>query len=66
MADLLTKTMATIADATVAAQRLQQKFVQQALFLGVGSDDEWVCDRTNNFTAQFSIDRCDASTQTGQ
>jgi hypothetical protein len=60
MAALVTKTMATIADAAVAAQRLQQKFVQQALALAADSDEQWDCDRKQNLTAQFSIARCAA------
>jgi hypothetical protein len=62
MAALVASTMATIADATVAAQRLQEKYVQQTLLMQAGGDDvEWSCNRTSKLVAQFSINRCAAS-----
>ncbi|WIA22838.1 hypothetical protein OEZ86_009786 [Tetradesmus obliquus] len=56
MAALVAATMATISDATTAAQRLQEKYVQQTLLMQAGGDEAvWVCNRTSKLAAQFSI-----------
>lgn len=58
MAALVAATMATISDATTAAQRLQEKYVQQTLLMQAGGDEAvWVCNRTSKLAAQFSIRR---------
>jgi hypothetical protein len=57
-AALLTSTMAMIADATTAAQRLQEKYVQQAvLFEASKGDQQWSCDRGNSLAAHFELNR---------
>jgi hypothetical protein len=59
MAALLSSTMATIADATTLAKRLQEKYVQQTLQMQAGGDDAiWSCNRTTKLLAHFSFARC--------
>jgi hypothetical protein len=55
---LLISTMAMITDATTAAQRLQAKYVQQALMLEASNgDQQWSCDRGNSLEAHFELNR---------
>jgi hypothetical protein len=61
MAALLASTMATIADATTLAKRLQEKYVQQTLLQTGGDDTAWSCDRGVKLVAEFSIARCAAA-----